>query len=130
MDGLCIIEGKVLVAWENRLAAIEQNQLALMKLIQSIIPPPGNSSNVPGYIAPIKASKHYGKSLRTIYNKLEAFEREYNKPIDRAWICGEHCINEQELLKAMQLKTPFKAPKLKVINSFESSKDKKEKLQP
>jgi hypothetical protein len=66
MNGLCIIEGKVLVAWEKRLAAIEQNQLALMKLIQSIIPPPGNSSNIPGYIAPMKASKQYGKSLRTI----------------------------------------------------------------
>jgi hypothetical protein len=118
MEGLSIIEGRELQHIKDRLNTIEKNQLEVIKLIQSIIPGTNNTAAVPGFISPIRASKYYGKSLRTIYNKLKAFKLEYGIDIDRAWICGEHCINGQELLKAMQLKTP--APVIKKKNTGNS----------
>lgn len=69
MEGVSIIEGQTLKHWEQRLTNIEQNQLALMKLMQQMAPTQTQSS-VPDFITAENAAKKYNVSKTTIYNKI------------------------------------------------------------
>ena len=104
MDGLSIIEGKILRHWEERLTSIEQNQLALLKLIEKLLPPLSQSS-VPDFISISDASKKYHISKVTINNKIKLFESAFNKAIDRLQAGKYYLINEYELQEAIKLKS-------------------------
>ena len=105
MDGLSIIEGQTLRKWEQRLLSIEQNQLAIMKLIQLLMPP-STQSNIPDFISITDASKKYHISKVTINNKINFFEKINNREIDRLQSGKYYLINESELQKALRLKLP------------------------
>ena len=106
MEGLTIIEGQTLKKWEQRLLSIEQNQLAIMKLIQHLMPPI-NQSNIPDFISIIDASKKYHISKVTINNKIKLFEKSNHKEIDRLQSGKYYLINEAELQIALRIKTQF-----------------------
>ena len=105
MDGLAIIEGQTLRRWEERLLSIEQNQLAIMKLIQLLMPPL-TQSNIPDFISISDASKKYHVSKVTINNKIKLFEKINNREIDRLQSGKYYLINESELQNALRLKLP------------------------
>lgn len=104
MEGLSIIEGQILRKWEQRLTSIEQNQLAIMKLIEQLLPPLSQSS-VPDFISIADASKKYHISKVTINNKIKLFELNFNKEIDRLQAGKYYLINEYELQIAIKLKS-------------------------
>lgn len=104
MEGLSIIEGYTLKKWEQRLASIEQNQLAIMKLIERLLPPLSQSS-VPDFISISDACKKYHVSKVTINNKIRLFESHFNKEIDRLQAGKYYLINECELQTAIKLKS-------------------------
>lgn len=106
MDGLSIIEGHTLRKWEQRLANIEQNQLAIMKLIEKLLPPLSQSS-IPDFISISDASKKYHISKVTINNKIKLFELSFNREIDRLQAGKYYLINEYELQVAIKLKSSF-----------------------
>lgn len=103
MDGVSLIEGQTLKHWEQRLANIEQNQLAIMKLMQTIMPPVGNSK-VPDYISISDACKKYHISKVTINKKINLFKKIKNRVIDRLRSGNFSLINEIELQEALRLK--------------------------
>jgi hypothetical protein len=105
MNGLSIIEGQTLRKWEQRLLSIEQNQLAIMKLIQLLMPPL-TQSNIPDFISITDASKKYHISKVTINNKIKMFEKINNREIDRLQSGKYYLINESELQNALRLKLP------------------------
>jgi hypothetical protein len=104
MDGLSIIEGRTLKHWEERLTNIEQNQLAIMKLIEKLLPPLSQSS-VPDFISISDASKKYHVSKVTINNKIRLYEHNFKKEIDRLQAGKFYLINEYELQVAIKLKS-------------------------
>lgn len=104
MEGLSIIEGKILRHWEERLTSIEQNQLAIMKLIEKLLPPLSQSS-VPDFISISDASKKYHISKVTINNKIRLYELNFKKEIDRLQAGKYYLINEYELQVAIKLKS-------------------------
>ncbi len=106
MDGLSIIEGQTLRKWEQRLLSIEQNQLAIMKLIQLLMPPT-SQSNIPDFISIADASKKYHVSKVTINNKIKLFEKMNAREIDRLQSGKFYLINEAELQNALRLKSQF-----------------------
>lgn len=106
MEGLTIIEGQTLKKWELRLLSIEQNQLAIMKLIQLLMPPV-SQSNVPDFISIVDASKKYHVSKVTINNKIKLFEKINERKIDRLQAGKYYLINEAELQNALRIKTQF-----------------------
>lgn len=106
MEGLSIIEGQILRKWEQRLLSIEQNQLAIMKLIQLLMPPL-NQSNIPDFISIVDASKKYHVSKVTINNKIKLFEKMNDREIDRLQSGKYYLINEAELQNALRIKSKF-----------------------
>ena len=58
MEGVTLIEGKVLLSIIQRLENIEQNQLAIMKQLQLLVPSI-NQGNVPDFISIADACKKY-----------------------------------------------------------------------
>ena len=107
MDGLSIIEGQTLRKWEQRLSNIEQNQLAIMKLVQLLMPPLTQSS-IPDFISIVDASKKYHVSKVTINNKIKLFEKMNGREIDRLQSGKFYLINEAELQNALRIKSHFK----------------------
>lgn len=106
MEGLSIIEGQTLRKWEQRLLSIEQNQLAIMKLIQLLMPPTKQSS-IPDFISIFDACKKYHVSKVTINNKIKLFEKMNDREIDRLQSGKFYLINEAELQNALRIKTQF-----------------------
>ena len=104
MEGLSIIEGQTLRRWEQRLLNIEQNQLAIMKLIQFLMPPL-TQSHIPDFISIADASKKYHVSRVTINNKVKLFEKMNDREIDRLQSGKYYLINEAELQNALRLKS-------------------------
>jgi hypothetical protein len=107
MNGLSIIEGQILKKWEQRLLSIEQNQLAIMKLIQGISPPI-SQGNIPDFISITDASKKYHISKVTINNKIKLFEKTNSREIDRLQSGKYYLINEAELQIALRIKPVIK----------------------
>ncbi len=103
MEGLSLIEGKTLLKWEQRLLNIEQNQLAIMKLLQLLMPPI-SQSNIPDFISISDASKKYHISKVTISKKIKLFEKTNDRKIDRLQSGKFYLINEAELQNALRLK--------------------------
>ncbi len=106
MDGLSIIEGQTLRKWEQRLLSIEQNQLAIMKLIQLLMPPT-TQSNIPDFISIVDASRKYHVSKVTINNKIKLYEKINERAIDRLQSGKFYLINEAELQNALRIKIQF-----------------------
>ena len=104
MEGLSIIEGQILRKWEQRLSGIEQNQLAIMKLIERLLPPLAQSS-VPDFISISDASKKYHISKVTINSKIKLFKLNFKREIDRLQAGKYYLINEHELQLAIKLKS-------------------------
>lgn len=105
MDGVSLIEGQTLKHWEERLANIEQNQLALLKLIKEVAQPTLKSS-IPDFITIEDAAKKYNTSKTTIYNKIRLFVKKVGREIDRLQMGTHNLVNEVELLEALRIKTP------------------------
>jgi hypothetical protein len=106
MEGLSIIEGPALRKWEQRITGIEQNQLAIMKLIEQLLPPLSQSS-VPDFISISDAIKKYHISKVTISKKIKLFRLSFNREIDRLQAGKYYLINEHELQVAIKLKSNF-----------------------
>lgn len=105
MKGIALIEGKALTGIIQRLANIEQNQLAILKVIQQIIPPiPQNS--IPDFISIEDASRKYKISQVTVNKKLKLFESIHKRKVDRIRSGNYKLINENELCQAIRIKTP------------------------
>lgn len=107
MEHLTIIEGEAFRKWEARLTNIEQNQLAIMKLIQQLMPPLGQSTN-PDYISISDACKKYHVSKVTINKKIKAFKNMKKRDIDRLQAGLYLLINEAELQEALRIKGHYK----------------------
>lgn len=105
MDGVSLIEGQTLKHWEERLANIEQNQLAILKLIKEVAQPTQKSS-IPDFITIEDAAKKYNTSKTTIYNKIRLFDKKVGREIDRLQMGTHNLVNEVELLEALRIKTP------------------------
>lgn len=105
MEGISLIEGETLKHWEQRLANIEQNQLAIMKLIKEVAKESPQSS-IPDFITIEDAAKKYNTSKTTIYNKIKLFVKQIGREIDRLQMGTYNLVNEVELLEALRLKTP------------------------
>ena len=112
MEGVTLIEGKALLSIVQRLENIEQNQLALMKLMQKLMPTV-NQSNVPDFISIKDACKKYHTSHVNINNKIKLYKALKNRDIDRLRSGGFLLINEAELQEALRIKGTYK----EVINS-------------
>lgn len=106
MDGVSLIEGQTLKHWEERLANIEQNQLALIKLIKEVAQP-SQKSAIPDFITIEDAAKKYNTSKTTIYNKIKLFVKKVGREIDRLQMGTHNLVNEVELLQALRIKTPI-----------------------
>ena len=104
MEGLSIIEGQILRKWEQRLSGIEQNQLAIMKLTERLLPPLVQSS-VPDFILISDASKKYHISKVTINSKINLFKLNFKREIDRLQAGKFYLINKYELQLAIKLKS-------------------------
>lgn len=105
MEGVSIIEGQTLKQWEQRLLGIEQAQLALIKLVQQILPAKIQSS-VPDFITVENAAKKYNVSKTTIHNKINLFNKLKGRTIDRLQMGTFNMVNEVELLEALRIKSP------------------------
>jgi hypothetical protein len=103
MEGVSLIEGKVLSGIVQRLENIEQNQLAIMKLLQNLMPQV-NQSTVPDFISIKDACEKYHVSHVTINNKINLFRTQKNREIDRLQSGGYYLINESELQEALRIK--------------------------
>lgn len=103
MEGVALIEGKVLSGIVQRLENIEQNQLAIMKLLQNLMPPVHQSS-VPDFISIKDACIKYHVSHVTINNKIKLFNTMKHREIDRLQSGGFYLINELELQEALRIK--------------------------
>jgi hypothetical protein len=101
-----IKEGQTLKHWEQRLANIEQNQLAILKVIQQLNPFK-MASTVPDFISIGNAAKKYQTTRGTIYTKIKLFESAKGREIDRLRKGAFNLVNEFELLEAMRLKSPI-----------------------
>ncbi len=106
MEGVTLIEGKVLFGIVQRLENIEQNQLAIMKLLQNLMPPI-HQSNVPDFISIKDACVKYHVSHVTINNKINLFKTLNNREIDRLQSGGFYLINEVELQEALRIKGDY-----------------------
>lgn len=107
MEGVSLIEGQTLKHWEQRLSNLEQNQLAIIKLIQSLMPPLAQS-NVPDYISITDACVKYHVSKVTINNKIKKFNELKKREIDRLQSGNYYLINEAELQEALRIKGNYK----------------------
>jgi len=105
MEGISLIEGKELDQIKKRLEAIEQNQIALIKLIQQLNPLTAHC-NTPGYISIQDACEKYKTSHVNINNKTKEFEKSKGREIDRLKSGKYRLINEIELQEALRLKSP------------------------
>jgi hypothetical protein len=103
MEGLSIIEGKELQHLKERLINIEQTQLAVIKLIQQLVPSP-IQNNVPGFISIQDACEKYKTSHVNINNKIKQFRIIRGREIDRLQSGSYKLINEAELQEALRLK--------------------------
>jgi hypothetical protein len=103
MEGVTLIEGKVLFGIVQRLENIEQNQLAIMKLLQNLMPPI-NQSSVPDFISIKDACEKYHVSHVTTNNKIKLFKTTKKREIDRLQSGGFYLINEAELQEALRIK--------------------------
>jgi len=103
MEGISLIEGKVLQGIVQRLENIEQNQLALMKELQQLLPKT-SQSNVPEFISIQDACVKYHVSHVTINNKIKLFKEANKREIDRLQSGGFYLINETELQEALRIK--------------------------
>ena len=97
------MEGKVLHSIVQYLENIEQNQLAIMKFQQNLIPPI-NQSRVPDFISIKDACEKYHVSHVTINNKIKLFKTTKKREIDRLQSGGFYLINEAELQEALRIK--------------------------
>lgn len=91
--------------WEQRLHTIEQAQMALINMVKQILPVQQQSS-VPDFISVENASKKYNISKTTIYNKINLFNKEKGREIDRLQMGTFNLVNEVELLEALRIKNP------------------------
>ncbi len=112
MEGVTLIEGKVLLGIVQRLENIEQNQLAIMKKLQQLMPRV-NQGTVPDFISITDACIKYHVSHVTINNKIKLFKTVYKREIDRLQSGGFYLINESELQEALRIKGSYP----KVTNS-------------
>ena len=103
MEGLAIIEGKELRHITERITNIEQNQLAIMKKLESLFPSL-KPSNVPDYISIQDACAKYKTSHVNLNNKMKLFKKKNGREVDRLMSGKYKLINEVELQKALKLK--------------------------
>lgn len=103
MEGISLIEGKVLQGIVQRLENIEQSQLAIMKELQQLFPKTSQSS-VPEFISIQDACAKYHVSHVTINNKIKLFRETKKREIDRLQSGGFFLINEAELQEALRIK--------------------------
>jgi hypothetical protein len=103
MQVISLIEGKELDHIKKRLEAIEQNQLALIKLVQQLTPVV-NQSAIPGFISIQDACQKYKTSHVNINNKIKQFKLMKGREIDRLQSGTFKLINESELQEALRLK--------------------------
>jgi hypothetical protein len=122
MEGLSIIEGKELDRIKSRLENIEQTQLAIIKLLQNIIPSQFQNG-VPGYISIADAAEKYKVSHVTINAKMKLFNSVTGRNIDRLQSGNYNLINESELQQALRLRG--KRPEFFLRHSEESKNSKK-----
>jgi hypothetical protein len=115
MEGISLIEGKVLQGIVQRLENIEQNQLAIMKELQQFFPKT-SQSNIPEFISIQDACVKYHVSHVTINNKIKLFKEAKNREIDRLQSGGFYLINESELQEALRIKGIY--PKIIRNKSF------------
>lgn len=113
MEGLAIIEGKVLETLKLRLENIEQTQLAIIKLLQNLMPAPAQSS-VPGFISINDACEKYHVSHVTINKKIKLFNSLKGRKIDRLQSGSFNLINELELQEALRIKGAIPQAFLKI----------------
>lgn len=125
MEGITLIEGKVLLSIIQRLENIEQNQLAIMKQLQQLMPPV-NKGNVPDFISIADACAKYHVSHVTINNKIKLFKTLNNREIDRLQSGGFYLINEEELQEALRIKGAY----TKVINRNKAIKEEGKEISP
>lgn len=124
MEGLAIIEGKALAELKQRLENIEQGQLAIIKLIQDLMPP-AMQGNVIGFILITDACKKYHVSHVTINNKIKLFNALNGRKIDRLREGNYHLINEVELQEALRIKGIMPRLLLKSLKKIKANeKDK------
>jgi hypothetical protein len=125
MEGVTLIEGKVLLSIVQRLENIEQNQLALMKQLQLLMPTV-NQGSVPDFISIADACIKYHVSHVTINNKINLFKTTNKRNIDRLQSGGFFLINEAELQEALRIKGSY----AKVTNRNKANKDENQKISP
>ncbi|MCF8451066.1 MAG: hypothetical protein K9G49_14430 [Taibaiella sp.] len=125
MEGVTLMEGKVLLGIVQRLENIEQNQLAIMKQLQHLMPPI-NQGSVTDFISIADACIKYHVSHVTINNKIKLFKATNKREIDRLQSGGFFLINEAELQEALRIKGSY----TKVTNSNKAFKEAKQKISP
>lgn len=125
MEGVTLIEGKILLSIIQRLENIEQNQLAIMKQLQNLMPAI-NKGNVPDFISISDACVKYHVSHVTINNKINLFKTLNNREIDRLQSGGFYLINEEELQEALRIKGAY----TKVTNRNKAINDHVNEISP
>jgi hypothetical protein len=106
MEGISLIEGKVLQGIIQRLENIEQNQLVILKELQKLFPKT-SQSNVPEFISIRDACIKYHVSHVTINKKIKLFEETRKREIDRLQSGIYYLINELELQEAFRIKVSY-----------------------
>jgi hypothetical protein len=125
MEGISLIEGKVLQSIVQRLENIEQNQLAIMKELQQLFPKTSQSC-IPEFICIQDACVKYHISHVTINNKIKLFKEVKKREIDRLQSGGFYLINETELQEALRIRGTY----TKVINRNKAFRKEEKKLNP
>src|SRR4051812_49084292 len=120
MEGISLIEGKVLQSIIHRLENIEQNQLAILKQLQQLMPPTSQSS-IPEFISIHDACTKYHTSHVNINNKIKLFKQAYKREIDRLRTGVFYLINEAELQNAQRIRGAY----TKVINRNKAFREDK-----
>ncbi len=116
MNGVALIEGKELIWLKEQIIALQQQNLAIMKQLQTFLPA-NTSSSVPDFLSIKEACKKYHLSHVTINNKIKLFETVKGRSIDRLQAGSHKLINEAELQEALRIKSTY------TTNFFSKPKD-------
>ena len=109
MNGIALIEGKELEWLKQQIIALQQQNLAIMKTLQGLLPA-SHRGSVPDFISIREACEKYHVSHVTINNKIKLFKKLKGRSIDRLRAGSCNLINEAELQEALRIKgeTPFR----------------------
>ncbi len=113
MEGITLMEGKEFEHLKLQLQNIQQQNLAIIKLVQHLAPVQ-TQSDIPGFISIKDACEKYKTSHTYINNRIKLFKEVKGRAIDRLRAGSFKFINEAELIEGFRMKAPIS----KVINSL------------